>query len=160
MVMQAHIKDGVIRALFSAHPYEEPAYDLYPQHDFRELSHAVWIGEFDKPCSWEALLETIRRSTPIPPEFVCVHPRQDKPIQKIALSTGSGSSMIPLVAGLGVDVYLTGEVGYHPMWEAEERGLNVITVGHGVSESFFPETVIPLLQTGTQDIEWISAVGV
>ncbi|MDX9752592.1 MAG: Nif3-like dinuclear metal center hexameric protein [bacterium] len=156
IVLPPHKKEAVIHALYAAHPYEEPAYDLYRQDDFQALGHALWIGEYHQPLSWDAFLQTITQSVPRTPEFITVRPRPSQPVKTVAISTGSGNSFITEVASLAPDVYLTGEVGYHLLWEAEERGLNVITVGHGVSESLFPETVLPSLETRIPEITWIS----
>ena len=83
-------------------------------------------------------------------------PNPAKKVKKIAISTGSGNEFIPIVGNLPVDAYLTGEVKYHSLWEAEEMGLNVVTVGHNYSELFFSEMMITLLQDRVQGVEMIA----
>lgn len=155
MVLPASKKQSVVNALFQHHPYEEPAYDLYPLEDFRDLSQALWIGELDKKISWNAFQERVIKSLPRKPELGGVRPDTKRKIKTIALSTGSGNNFLPIVKNLGVDVYLTGEMGYHLLWEANEDELNVITVGHGVSEFCFPKAAIPLLSKYGDDVEWM-----
>ncbi|MEW6235651.1 MAG: Nif3-like dinuclear metal center hexameric protein [Candidatus Omnitrophota bacterium] len=157
MILPNEKKHAVVNALFAAHPYEEPAYDLYPLEDFRDIGQAVWVAEFRKKLTWNAFMERVKKSLPHPPEFGGVRPDAKRKVGRIALSTGSGSSVLPIVKKLDVDAYLTGEMGYHYLWEANEERLNTVTVGHGVSESLFPETIIPLLQRFTDKITWIAS---
>jgi len=155
MILPKEKKHTVITALFAAHPYEEPAYDLYPLEDFCDISQAVWVAEFRRKLTWSAFVEKVKKSLPRPPEFGGVRPDAKRKVGRIALSTGSGSSVLSIVKKLGVDAFLTGEMGYHYLWEANEDRLNTVTVGHGVSESIFPETIVPLLKRFTNEITWI-----
>ena len=45
-----------------------------------------------------------------------------------------------------MDVYLTGELGYHLFWEAREAEFPVVAVGHYESERFFSETMKRILR--------------
>lgn len=155
MVLPLHRKEAVIKALWEHHPYEEPAYDLFRQEDFQTLNQAMWMGEFPNGIGWDALLQRIQSSLPKPPEFMQVRPNPPAEIKRIALSTGSGNSILSAAAQSKADVYITGEIGYHILWEAQEMGLNVITVGHGASESIFAETVLPLVQQKIPEVEFV-----
>ena len=158
MILPKHRLTEVVKALRDHHPYDEPAYDIYPLEDVRGLHQALWCARFDKKLSWSELEARVRRSLHGPAQLGGVRPDSRRKIGKIALSTGSGNSFLPLVSRLGVDAYLTGEMGYHTLWEAQERGLNVMTVGHDASEKFFPEAIIPLLESRVQEIKWIPFV--
>lgn len=158
MVFPHGCKSRVLRALHESHPYDEVAYDLLPLEEFKDLGHAVWIAEFASPMSWEQFRATVESSLRVPPSWMQCTPH-DKPVQRIAISTGSGNSMLGTVGGLGVDAYLTGELGYHMLWEANERGLNTLVVGHDASEAFFAETVIPPLRQRMPDLTWIAEHG-
>jgi len=156
MLLPERAKWSVVKALYEAHPYDEPAYELYILDEFCGLNQAVWIAQFDKKLSWSDFINRVSKSIPNP-EFISeMRPDKRKRIQKIAISTGSGSSIVSLAANLGVDAYLTGEVGYHQLWEANESGLNTVVVGHGQSESFFAESIIPIVEQFTENITWIS----
>ena len=155
MVLPIKRRQAVIHALYTVHPYEEPAYDLYPLQDARGLEQALWVVEFEKKLSWAQFETRVKKSLPIPVTLVVVRPDTRRKIQTIALSTGSGNSLISCAASMGVDAYLTGEVGYHLLWEAEELGLNVLTVGHGASESIFPEAIVPLVEKSVEGVTWV-----
>lgn len=156
MVLPANKKFSVVRALMQSHPYDEAAYDLYTLEDFRDISQAIWIAGRKKAVSWRAFETLLAKHAPIPPTFGGVRPQPKKNIKRIAIMTGSGASAIPLVSRLGVDAYLTGEAGYHDLWYANETGLNVLTIGHDVSESIFAEAAISLLENNIPEVKWIA----
>ncbi len=146
MVVPAGRVSPVVTALAEAHPYEEPAYDLIRLADFRDLAHAVWTGGFEKGLPWDAFLSRVSKSIPgFTGARASTPPRRTR-IRRVALSTGSGSSCLPVAMGLDVDAYLTGELGYHLFWEAREMGFPVVAVGHYESERFFSETVKRILR--------------
>ncbi len=161
MVLPASRKWAVIQALYQTHPYEEPAYDLYPLEDARDIRQALWIAEFDRKLSWDEFEKRVLNSRPGLKTLGGVRPDRRRKIRRAALSTGSGNSLLPLVYPLDVDVFLTGEMGYHYLWEANENRLNVITVGHDFSESLFAETVTAILEPLTRDtdIVWLESRG-
>lgn len=55
-------------------------------------------------------------------------------ISKVALCTGSGSSLLGRVEALGVDAYLTGDLKYSNYQNMEGRGLSLFDIGHYDSE--------------------------
>lgn len=157
MVLPTSRKGAVIQALFESHPYEEPAYDLYPLEDLRDLRQALWIAEFGRKLSWSEFEKRIVKSLPGLKSLGGVRPDRRRPVRRFAVSTGSGNSLPALVYPLDVDVFLTGEMGYHALWEANENRLNVVTVGHDWSESLFGEAVTALIEplTREQDLTWL-----
>ncbi len=155
MILPKEKKYAVIEALYDCHPYEEPAYDLYALEEFHDVRQALWIAEFSKKISWGEFEKRIHGSLPKLENLSGVRPDKKRRIKRIAISTGSGNSLISLAANLGVDAYLTGEVGYHDLWAANEADLNVALAGHGHSESFFADTVVEILKKRTEGITWI-----
>lgn len=65
-----------------------------------------------------------------------------KPVHKIAVCGGSGSSMLNKVAELGCDTYVTGDVKHNGFLDAKELGINLIDAGHYSTENI----VIPVLE--------------
>ncbi|MFH0926164.1 MAG: Nif3-like dinuclear metal center hexameric protein [bacterium] len=59
---------------------------------------------------------------------------RENEIKNVAVCSGSGASLINLVARKKVDLYVTGDVKYHEARLAEEIGLLVIDIGHFGSE--------------------------
>ena len=70
----------------------------------------------------------------------------NKKIKKIALINGSAMSYWRKAKKEKVDLFITGDIGYHDALDALESGLNVIDFGHYESEHFFYEILIEELK--------------
>ena len=70
----------------------------------------------------------------------------DRTLQKAALCTGSGGSLIPEVLQSGADVYVGGDFGYHAARDAEAAGLCLIDIGHFGSEHLMVNLIAEKLQ--------------
>lgn len=68
---------------------------------------------------------------------------KEKEIKKIAFINGSGMSYWRKVKKLDVDLFITGDIGYHEALDAKESGLNLIDIGHFEGERCF----VKLLKT-------------
>lgn len=64
-------------------------------------------------------------------------------IQKVALTTGSGMSLLPSV---DADCFLTGDIKYHEAMEAMTRGISLIDIGHYESEVYFAPLLMGLME--------------
>jgi dinuclear metal center YbgI/SA1388 family protein len=59
-----------------------------------------------------------------------------KPIRRVALTTGSGASLLSKV---DADLFLTGDIKYHDAMLAKALGVGMIDIGHYESEQFFAQ---------------------
>jgi len=129
----------LIKAAVEAHPYEEPAYDIYRiENKFADYGIGR-IGELETPGSFKSLLEKIKSA------FNTVNFRwlakdisniDKKLIKKIALINGSANSFTDTVslADFECDVVIVGELKYHKALEIAESGKILVELGHGESE--------------------------
>jgi len=155
--------DAVIRALKDAHPYEEPAYDIIPIEN-RDPDLGIGVrGKLDAPVPLTALAETVRKSLRV--QHVRAVGDPTKPVSKVAVMGGSGGSSVGKIP-FDVDVFITGDVGYHDALEARERGLCVIDAGHEGTErvvvpvvaSHLRETFADLTVTAYEEPEVFEAI--
>lgn len=141
----AGMEQVAIRALKAAHPYEEVAYDLYPLDPVPGMKGMVWglgygfIGELEKPVSFNTFVTRVKRVFKV--KSFLTNQYTPRSVRKIAFTPGSGSAFVGAVPSLGVDVYVTGEVGYHDSLEAARQGLSVFELGHRESEHYFLKTI-------------------
>ena len=70
----------------------------------------------------------------------------NKKIKKVALINGSAMSYWRKAKKEKIDLFITGDVGYHDALDARESGLAVIDFGHYESEHFFHEVLIKELK--------------
>jgi dinuclear metal center YbgI/SA1388 family protein len=64
-------------------------------------------------------------------------------IKKIAITTGSGMSLIDKI---DADCFLTGDIKYHDAMEAKSREISLIDIGHYESEQHFTSLMMGLLE--------------
>jgi len=135
----------VIETLKTAHPYEEVAYDLFPVEQLPVMKGLVWglgygfVAELKKPMSYAVFAKRVKSVFQI--DSFLTNQVTPKLVKRIAFTPGKGSSFVRSVRGHGVDVFLTGEVGYHASLDAARVGMNVIELGHRESEHYFLRTI-------------------
>jgi dinuclear metal center YbgI/SA1388 family protein len=121
-----------VKALVAAHPYEEPAFDIYPLHNegcvlglgrIASLPEATTLAEY-------AALTAARLAAP-GTRFVG---DPAAAVRKVALCSGSGTSVMRAAARSGADVLVTGDVKYHDARDAEDLGIALIDAGHFSTE--------------------------
>ncbi len=140
----AGMESVAIRALKEAHPYEMVAYDLIPLDPVPGMKGMVWglgygfVGQLKTPVSYSEFVRRVKRVFQVKSFLTNQH--TPKSVRSIAFTPGSGSSFVGAVQSQGVDVYLTGEVGYHASLEAARQGLSVFELGHRESEHYFLKT--------------------
>jgi len=124
--------NSALKSLIAAHPYEEPAFDLYPLLNkgksaglgrIGELSTALPLKEFAAAVKGRLGLDRVR--------YVGDGERM---VKKIALCGGSGASLLRDAVKQGADVLVTGDVKYHEAREAEGVGLALVDAGHFATE--------------------------
>lgn len=124
----------VIQALLDQHPYEEPAFDIYPLHN--PSRHGLGrIGRLSRPLPLEELCSIVK--TKLHAGMLRVSGPPERIIKKLALCSGSGKSLLPKVLAMGADAYLTADLTYHDFGDAVAAGLSLIDVGHYTSEVIF-----------------------
>ncbi|MBR6411140.1 MAG: Nif3-like dinuclear metal center hexameric protein [Clostridia bacterium] len=57
-----------------------------------------------------------------------------KPVRRVAVLGGSGKDEVQSAIQAGADTFVTGELGYHTLIEANELGINLIEAGHFETE--------------------------
>lgn len=128
-----------IKALISAHPYEEPAYDIYPLLNQGAKLGLGRIGRLAEPVSLAAFSARLAENLQAPGLRFVGDP--DSILAKVALCSGAGASLMHAAARAGADVLLTGDVKYHDAREAEELGIALIDAGHFPTEIIMADEV-------------------
>lgn len=128
-----------VKALLAAHPYEEPAFDLYPLLNEGRPSGLGRIGRLPGPLTLAELADHVRRELDAPGLRFVGAP--DAQFSRVALCGGSGASLLRAARRAGAQVLVTGDVKYHDAREAEELGIALIDAGHFPTEIIMVEAV-------------------
>lgn len=129
MVFPASLESSVVAALLTAHPYEEPAFDLYEVRS--NLGLIGRVGRLPEPMTFP---EFAIRAATVLGGAVRFAARDPGHIQRVAVLPGSGGSMLDDAGGTGADVYLTGDLSHHQTVEGLDRGMALIDPGHARTE--------------------------
>lgn len=123
--------EAVVAALRAAHPYEEPAYDIYPLAN-PDPSVGIGVrGVLPKAMSLRDFAAYVRTALEI--QHVRMIGDGKKKIGNVAVLGGAGGSYIARLRQ-DTDVFVTGDVSYHEAQTAIDRGLGVIDAGHHGTE--------------------------
>ena len=121
-----------MKALLAAHPYEEPAFDVYPLLNEGEKLGLGRVGRLPEPLTLAEYVDRLRKNLSAPALRYVGDPSAR--ISKVALCSGSGASLLREAARSGADVLVTGDVKYHEARDAEDLGLALIDAGHFPTE--------------------------
>jgi putative NIF3 family GTP cyclohydrolase 1 type 2 len=121
-----------VKALLAAHPYEEPAFDIYPLLNEGEKLGLGRIGRLSEPVTLAEYVGQLKKTLSSPALRYVGDPAAI--ISKVALCSGSGSSLLRDSARSGADVLVTGDIKYHEARDAEDMGLALIDAGHFPTE--------------------------
>lgn len=122
----------VIRKLQLVHPYEEPAYDIYPVLNEAAPLGLGRIGHLEKPvCLADFATDIAHKLRTKTARFVG---KPEQQIRKIAICSGSGASLLKDAIRQGADLLLTGDVKYHEARDAEAAGIALLDCGHFATE--------------------------
>ena len=58
----------------------------------------------------------------------------NRAVRRVAVLGGSGEDYIKAAIEDGADTFVSGQLGYHPMTDAPESGINLIEAGHYFTE--------------------------
>ncbi|MGM8213726.1 Nif3-like dinuclear metal center hexameric protein [Virgibacillus sp. W0430] len=135
---------NVLLKMKEAHPYEEPAYDLYAMEN---KGKSIGLGRIGNLKKGDMTLQSV--ADQVKQVFNQSHVRiigePKRLVNKVALLGGSGEKYIHQAKQKGADVYITGDMSFHQAQDAMEMGLAVIDAGHYI-ESAMKKAVQKFLQ--------------
>jgi len=134
MVCPSERVTAVLSALRGAHPYEEPAIDVYPLHmQAKSDVGAGRVGTLETPASARVIAERVKKALGVQVAWVSSND-PDRAVSGVAVCPGSGASLVDAAISGGAGVFVTGEMKHHEIREAMERGLSVVLAGHTETE--------------------------
>jgi dinuclear metal center YbgI/SA1388 family protein len=126
--------EQVIRAMRTAHSYEEPAYDVYPLRPLARPAGDGRIGQLPRPMSLIDLAQVIKKG--LRADRVQVVGDPGRSLERMAIVCGAGGEFLGDAIRAGADVLLTGELRFHDYLAALANGLNLLLPGHYKTERF------------------------
>jgi dinuclear metal center YbgI/SA1388 family protein len=155
----------VLQAMRRAHPYEEPAFDVFQNNAVQREYACALLGEL----AHEVLPEEFAAFVKV--RLGCRGLRYFKgktPIRHVAVCCGAGGDQVFEAIRRGADALVTGEVKHHEWIAAKQAGLTVVDAGHYKTEAVvleplrrrlaerFPQVAFRLAEADTDGIGYLS----
>jgi dinuclear metal center YbgI/SA1388 family protein len=123
----------VVRAIRATHPYEEPAFDVYPLAGVPQPVGIGRVGELPRPTSIATLARRLGRQ--VPGARIEIVGEGSRQVRSVAICVGAAGRLpLEFARSRDAQVLITGEVRHHDAMLFARRGMAVITLGHWASE--------------------------
>lgn len=124
----------VVEALRGAHPYEEPAFDIYTTRAVPRGGGIGRMGRLD-PVGTSALVARLKKGLRIDNVLIAAPDGSGDRLHRMAaVSAGSAGEMWKDARRGGADIYVTGEMRHHDALAAVAAGMTVVCTLHSNSE--------------------------
>lgn len=110
------------------------------------------IGEIATPQRLEHWVDDIKKRMGL--NYVRAAGNVMQRVQRVAVCTGSGGSLIKDFLDSGADVFVTGDLRYHDARTVEEAGRAFIDIGHFASEHIVVKALVEKLTSAVQACGW------
>ncbi len=139
---EKHQEKAILKALFTAHPYEEVAYEIKTLDNKHQYLGLGVYGDLPKAMDEISFLKMTKS------RFKTTNIRHSEllgnPIKKVAVLGGSGSFALKNAIGVGADAYVSADFKYHEFFSAEKQ-LLIADIGHYESEQFTKNLLVDYL---------------
>lgn len=146
VILQEKDTQAIVDALFQAHPYEEPVYELYPIEKNQELAFGLGrVGNLKEEMSLKKFVHYTKDVFNVK-GLRLVTPDPDKMVKRVAICGGDAGKYYKKAIQKKADVYITGDVYYHTAHDMLSDGLTVLDPGHHIEKICIPKLTEKLLK--------------
>ena len=142
-VVPANMLSEVVGAMKKAHPYEEPAFDIFRIHDTEKFGLGR-MGSLAKPMAVKQIIAVIKRKTGA--KAIGIVGNANGKVKTAAVCAGLCGKIISSIIAAKCELYVTGELKHHQALAAQEAGLCCLCLSHSVSERFILKKLAQRLQ--------------
>lgn len=125
----------VLHSMIAAHPYEEPAYDIYPLENHNVNYGAGAVGNYENKLTINEFLSLV--SQKLKSKNLRYVEGSKRKIKNVAVCGGSGSDLIQDAINKSADAFITADIKYHTFHSALGK-IFLVDAGHY-------ETEIPII---------------
>ncbi|MGB9376166.1 MAG: Nif3-like dinuclear metal center hexameric protein, partial [Mycobacteriales bacterium] len=135
-----------------AHPYEEPAFDVFELAPLPGGRGFGRVGRLAQPVTVGRLLAMAADVLPATPSGVRATGAPDRMVSTLAVSGGAGDAFLTDAAAAGADAFLTADLRHHPAAEhIEADGPALVCATHWATEQPWLHDAAQLLRARLGD---------
>lgn len=135
VVAPARARGAVLAAMRAAHPYEEPAFDIFALVPPPGDAGLGRIATLPWPEPLRDFVSRVDAALPRTSWGIRAAGNPDAPVSRVAVCGGAGDSLLAAVAGAGVQAYVTADLRHHPADEHRRASeVALVDVAHWASE--------------------------
>lgn len=135
VIAPARDRRRVLAAMRSAHPYEEPAFDVLTLAPLPDGTGLGRIGTLPTPQRFADFVARVSSVLPQTTWGVRASGDPDSAVARVAVCGGAGDSLLSAASAAGVDAYVTADLRHHPADEHRRAGgVALVDVAHWASE--------------------------
>jgi hypothetical protein len=138
---------AALEAMLSAHPYEEPAYDVYHLENADASAGMGVIGSLARPAHLSSFLALVRKRLGTKALRYTGDLRQQ--IKRVALCGGGGGELLEDAIRARADVFVTADCSYHLFHDAAGR-IALVDAGHYETEAPVVASIVNRLRKEIQ----------
>ena len=148
VVAPVRARAAVLAAMRVAHPYEEPAFDIFAMVPPPGDVGLGRIGSLRRPEALREFVSRVAAALPRTSWGVRAAGDPDMAVSRVAVCGGAGDSLLTTVAGSDVQVYVTADLRHHPADEHRRASdVALVDVAHWASEFPWCEQAAHLLRS-------------
>jgi dinuclear metal center YbgI/SA1388 family protein len=148
VIAPARLRGQVLAALRTAHPYEEPAFDVFSLAALPAGTGIGRVGSLPRSLRLAEFVDLVNSALPQTCWGVRAAGDPDTPINRVAVCGGAGDSLLGAARAAGVQAYLTADLRHHPADEhCRDSDVALIDVAHWASEYPWCGQAAELLRT-------------
>lgn len=133
VTFQKHLESKIIKALHTAHSYEEVAYEIVTLENNNQHIGMGMIGTLPSSLSPKEFLSYVKKYMNV--TAIRHSAFLNNTITNVAVLGGSGAFAIDAAKAAGADAFITSDLKYHDFYKAE-NSIILIDIGHYESEQF------------------------
>jgi len=131
MLLDSGAVEQAVSVLRAVHPYEEPAFDLVPLLNQVSGPGLGRRGLLKKPVGLPEFAALTRKALGLH-HVLCYRASKGR-VRRVAVLGGSGGGSVADLPD-DVDVFVSGDIGYHDVQTAVLRGISCLDAGHAGTE--------------------------
>ncbi len=143
MIVPKWKTQAVVQAMSDAHPYDEVAYDIYPNEAVDPKYGAGVIGTLPESQPIDDFIQFVKNTLKVP--TIRWAQGSADTVSRVVVCGGSGSDLVPIALQKKADAFVTADIKYHAFHEA--RGIiHLIDAGHYETEIWILDAIMNRLK--------------